>query len=263
MVLLQGTFFGHSQVLILNDNDPDPADNSSMLEVRSDDAGLLVPFVTLDYDIASEIVAPDIPGIPANGLIIFHNGANNIPKGLWYYDASIPGWFNYTDWSSGLNADLINYGEIYEEHDYGSGTSYPLTNTHFFPWRSASAGLLGPEFVFRNNVTVITETGTALADQIEVLGPYAVYSVKVTITAASITAGNEFMGMLYINNAPANNVFFKHTFQNKDYPANCTASGLIALNPNDRIDFRLSCTSASEGVKIELLNVKLEKVAEL
>ena len=264
IILLLGSALVQSQVLVSNDeDDPEPVNPSAMLEVRANDGGLLIPFVTLDYNGVGVVVAPGISATPADGLIIFHDGSNGITKGLWYYDASVPKWFIYSNWSSEFVIDINNYGELYEEHEIGGGATYPLTNTYHIPWRTASAGLLGPEFVFLNNVSVNTETGTALADQIQVTGPDAVYSINISTTVVSSTAGNEIQGMLFINDVNANNVFFRHTFQNKNFPTNCFTSGLIALNTNDKIDFRFKCTTASEGLIIEHLNIKLTKVGEL
>jgi hypothetical protein len=117
-------------------------------------------------------------------------------------------------------------------------------------------------FIFHNDITVNTETGIALADQLEVTGPNAVYSINISITIVSVTAGNEITGQLYINDTPVNHVFFRHTFQNKNFPTNCFASGLIELYSGDKLDFRFASTTASEGIKIELFNLRLTKVGE-
>lgn len=253
-----------SQVTISDSEDfSDVIANSAVMDIQLTDGGILIPSVVLDFNGSGVIYAPNLTASPADGLTIFHDGSNGITKGFWFYDAVLPGWVLYSDWASDFSIDLTNYGEMYESNDFGSGTSYPLTNTYFIPWRSASSGLLGSEFVFHNNATVNTETGTALSDQIEVTGNDAVYSVNVSVTVVSTTAGNEITGQLYVNDQPVNSVFFRHTFQNKNYPTNCFTSGLIELNMNDRIDFRFSSITALEGIKIELLNLKITKVGEL
>ena len=264
MIAVSYSFTMNSQVLFTTiPDDPDPADNSSMAEVRSLNNGLLVPFIVLDYDGSGDIEAPNIPGTPADGLIIFHNGSNGITKGLWYYDAVMPSWVIYSNWASEFAIDINSYGEMYEANALGGGNIYPLTNTFYIPWRTASSGLIGDDFTFLNNNTVNTETGTALADQMQITGVNAVYSINISTTVTSTTAGNEITGVLYINDNQALNIFFRHTFQNKNFPTNCFTSGLISLNTNDKIDFRFSCATANEGIKIEHLNMRLTKVGDL
>jgi hypothetical protein len=267
LMILFGENLAQGQVLVNTIvNDPNLQAEGSKLEVRSLKGGLLVPFVTLDFgstDQISVIEAPSIPGTPADGLIIFHDGSNGITKGLWYYDAGIPGWYIYSDPSSEYVIDLNNYGEIYEANVFGSGTIYTLSNTYFIPWSSAGSGLKGPEFIFNDDATVNTETGTALSDQLKVIGPDAVYSVNISTTIQSITSGNEITGMLYVNDLPVDRVFFRHTYQVKNFPTNFFASGLIELYKNDRLDFRFSSSTASEGIEIEHLNLRLTKIGEL
>lgn len=263
MIALSCSLAVSSQVLFSTiPDDPDPAHNSTMAEVRSLNNGLIVPFIVLDYDGSGEVEAPNIPGTPADGLIIFHEGANGITKGLWYYDAVLPGWIIYSNWSSDFAIDINSYGELYEANVLGGGSEYPLANNYFVPWRTASPGLMGADFTFLDDNLVNTETGTAEADQVQVTGTNAVYSINISTTVTSITSGNEITGILYINDNQAANIFFRHTFQNKNFPTNCFTSGLIALNTNDKIDFRFSCTTASEGIKVEHLNMRLTKVAD-
>src|SRR5210317_40180 len=100
----------------------DPLNASAMLEVHSDNSGLLIPTIELNWD-EGEKVAPGLAGAPADGLIIFHDGRNNIDKGLWYYDAEISKWVIYTDFNSEQSEQDINdFAELYESNELGEGT---------------------------------------------------------------------------------------------------------------------------------------------
>jgi hypothetical protein len=240
--------------------DPPEIQNSG-LQITSSDGGLLIPFISLDYD-EGKIAAQTIPS-PADGLIIFHDGSHDITKGLWFYDATIPGWYLYSSIQSEFENDLSNYGEMYEANALAGGSLYDISNTGFTPWNTAQSGLMGPEFNFLDNATVNTETGTALADQVMVTGANAVYSVNVATTIVSKTSGNQITGQLFINDTPVDKIFFRFTFQTKNRPSNCFASGLIDINTNDKLDFRFNCSTAAEQIMIEQFNIRITKVGEL
>ena len=262
ITILLGSFSSDAQILFTNiDNDPDAPHESAALEVRAIDGGLLVPFVTLNYD-EGEIAAMSIPGTPADGLIIFHDGSNSISKGLWYYDAELPGWYIYSNYQSEFTLELDNYAELYESNTLTNGSPYDLSNTHYAPWFTALSGLMGPEFYFIDDALVNTESGTALADQLQTIGVHAIYSINISTTVTSGTADNTITGKLYINDVPVAHIFFRHTFQNKNYPTNCFTCGLIELHTDDKLDFRFTCVTAEEKIRVEHLNLRLTKVGE-
>ena len=74
-------FIGSAQALLSTDDSMNDVEASAMLQVYSTDRGLLVPTVMLTEN-EGKIVAPTISNNPADGLIIFHDGRNNIGKGL-------------------------------------------------------------------------------------------------------------------------------------------------------------------------------------
>jgi hypothetical protein len=257
--ILQSSY-GQVVINTTGSESPAPPINSG-LQIISNDRGLLIPFISLDYD-EGEIAAQTIPS-PADGLMIFHDGSHGISKGLWFYDASIPGWYLYSSILSDSENDLSNYGEVYEANVLAGGSLYDLTNTEFTPWNTAQSGLMGSEFNFLDNATVNTETGTAIADQVMVTGSNSVYSINVATTIESKSSGNQISGQLYINDVPVDKVFFRYTFQAKNRPTNCFTSGLIEINTNDKVDFRFKSATASEQIMIEQFNIRLTKVGEL
>jgi hypothetical protein len=251
----------NAQVVINTNLTGSPVMQIDGLQIYSNDRGLMIPYISLDYD-EGEIAALTIPS-PADGLMIFHDGSHGITKGLWFYDASIPGWYLYSSIQTDSENDLSNYGEVYEANGLAGGSLYDVTNTEFTPWNTAQEGLMGSEFNLMDDVTVTTETGTAIADQIMVTGADAVYSINVAATLVSKTSGNQISGQLYINDSPVDKIFFRYTFQAKNRPTNCFTSGLIEINTNDKVDFRFNCSTAAEQIMIEQFNIRLTKVGEL
>lgn len=88
ILLLTGlTSFGQS--VGINTTTPHP---SSLLELNAIDKGLLAPRMTN--------AQRNLIGAPANGLIIFQTDAVGTEvAGLYYYDASLPGWVRFSDQS--------------------------------------------------------------------------------------------------------------------------------------------------------------------
>lgn len=246
------------------DGVPQEPDASAALEIYSDNAGLLVPFVALNYNDLGNIEAPGIPVTPADGLIIFHDGSNNIDKGLWYYDATLPGWVIYSDFSSTMaETGLDDFGEMYEANELGSGTPYDLDSSFFNPWESAAEGLTGSAFNFLDHQLVNTETGTAYADQFMISGLDAVYSVVISATLAATAPSTTVTGALFLNDVMVDHIFFRHTFQLKDKPTSLSTIGNIEIHDGDRLDFRFTSDVKNKGVEIENLNVRFTKMGEL
>jgi hypothetical protein len=252
----------NAQILFSNNDATEDPHASAILEIRADDAGLILPNVTLS-EVDGVITATGIAATPADGLIIFHDGSNQITKGIWYYDADLPGWYMYSDYSSDLLLEVENFGEMFEATSLGNGTLYNLDNAHFTPWSSATVSLEGLYFSFLPDETVTTETGSALADQIQVNGGNAIYTINISTTFLSTTSYNDVTGKLYVNDTPVEHIFFRHSFQTKDAHVNCYTSGNVELHDGDRLDFRFQTTTASEGIKIEHLNFRLVKIGEL
>ena len=252
----------NAQILFSNNETVEEPHASATLEIRADDAGLILPYVTLS-DLGGVITAAGISTTPADGLIIFHDGSNQIAKGIWYYDADLPGWYIYSDLNSDLLFKVENFGEMYEATSFGNGTQYNLDNLHFTPWSSATVNLEGMYFSFLDNVTVSTETGTAFADQFQVSSDDAIYTINISTTFLSTTSFNDVTGKLYVNDTPVEHIFFRYTFQNKDTHVNCYTSGNVELHDGDKLDFRFQTTTADEGIKIEHLNFRLAKIGEL
>lgn len=235
------------------------------LDIRSTTSGLLIPYVALEYNDQSIIYAPGIAVTPADGLIIYNNASSTgVDKGLWYYDATLPGWILYSDFSSTLSErELDDFGEMYESTTMGAGTEYLLSPDYFIPWNSATEGLTGTAFIFKNDEPVTTETGTADADQFWIDSEDAVYSVVVSATIAASAPSTTVTGALYINNVKVDHVFFRHTFQLKDKPTSVNTSGNIEVITGDKIDFRFTSDVKNKGLKIENMNLRFTKMGEL
>lgn len=243
---------------------------SAALELRADDGGLLIPTIELSL-VSNVVTATNIPS-PADGLLIFHNGKlsngdpSGLPKGLWYYDesevAGIGTWLIYSRIGSIYSSSIDNFGEMYEANSLGSGTFLALSNTQSIPWASATVGLLGPGFEFINDASVLTETGSATADQLYITTGQAYYTIDISTTLITQTSGNNVTGQLFINDQPEVSVFFRHAFQTSDEYVNCATSGIIVLDTDDKVDFRFTSTTTGEGIYIEHLNMKLTKIGD-
>lgn len=254
----------NAQVLLsTSDNGPTEGDPSAALEIYSDNSGLLIPYIVLNFDDGGAIEAPTIPA-PADGLIIFHQGSNNITKGLWYYDADIPAWVIYSDFSSTLaNQDLDNFGEMSESNEIGNGTLYDLSPDFYTPWHTAQVGLIGSAFQFLDDQLVNTEMGTDTADQFLITGEEAVYSVIISATLAASAPSTTVTGTLYKNDVRIDHIFFRHTFQLKDKPTSLNTSGNIEIIDGDKIDFRFYSDVKNKGIQVENLNIRFTKMGDL
>lgn len=247
--------------------EPGEPHTSAALEIRSETGGLLIPTIVMEKT-NGEALAPSIID-PADGLLIFHNGyasdgvtPSGLPKGLWYFDATqgVNGkWLIYSRIGSIFSSSLMNFGEMYEVNDMGSGTMLTINNQFSVPWASASPGFLGPGFSIDSNASVQTEIGTtAIADQLTTSTEIAYYTVDVSTTLTSGTSGNIVSGQLFVNDNPMPAIFFRHAFQSNGEYVNCSTSGLIVLEPFDKVDFRFKTSSGSwEEIYIEHLNLKL------
>ena len=237
-----------------------------MLQVYSTDRGLLVPTVMLTEN-EGKIVAPTISNNPADGLIIFHDGRNNIGKGLYYYDAILQQWKRYSDFTqTQANLSLDNFAEIFEARSLGNGTPYALLQDYYIPWNSGEEGLnIGTSFVFVNDTAISVSQGVSMeADlfRMEGIGE-TIFSVVISATLTSTTPLNTITGRLFLNGTEVDNIFFRHTFQLKDNPTNLRTSGNIVLTNKDLIDFRFISDEKNKGVEVENLNIRFEKLGEL
>jgi len=258
-----------AQVLIAPvDGEPHP---SAILEVRSENGGLLIPNIELTKS-GNDAIATNIP-TPADGLLIFHDGllsdgsSSGLPKGLWYFDATTgPSgkWMIYSRIGSIYSASIANFGEMYEINALNNGTQLNLTNTYSIPWSNATAGLLGPGFIFNDDVTVTTEeTGTtATADQLTISTTKGYYTIDASTTMTAVTSANTVTGQLFVNDVAEPAIFFRHAFQTSGEYANCAASGIVVLDFGDRVDFRFLSDGINEPIKIEHLNLKLTKIGD-
>jgi len=247
------------------DTPVDSVIESAMFALVSDDAGLKIPTIELVYD-EGEVVAPSIPGTPADGLVIYHDGRNNITGGMWYYDAEISKWIIYTNFNTEeAEQDIDDFGELFESNDLGSGTAYDIEETHHKPWSSATTGLKGSGFTFLDSEPVTTELGVDAdtADQYQITGPDAIYSVVISATIAASASSTTVTGAVFVNDVKVDHLFFRHTFQNKDKPTSLNTSGNLEIHTNDKIDIRFISSTKNKGIEIENLNIRLAKITEL
>jgi len=245
------------------DTPVDSVIESAMLAMVSDDAGLKIPTIELVYD-EGEVTAPSIPGIPADGLIIYHDGRNNITRGMWYFDAEILKWIIYTDFNvEEAERDIDDFGVLFESNDLGNGTSYDLEDTFHKPWSSAKTGLKGTAFTFLDSAPVMTELGADTADRYQITGPDAIYSVVISATIAASAPATTVTGSVFVNNVEVDNLFFRHTFQTKDAPTSLNTSGNLEVHTNDTIDIRFISSARNKGIEVENLNLRLAKITEL
>jgi len=259
-------FESQSVAQMLISAEPGNPHPSAALEIRSESGGLLIPTIVMEKT-NGEALAPSIID-PADGLLIFHNGYANdgvtpsgLPKGLWYFDASSGTdgkWLIYSRIGSIFSSSLMNFGEMYEINDMGSGTMLTINNQFSVPWASATEGFLGPGFSMQNDQAVQSEIGTTvIADQLTTSTDSAYFTVDVSTTLTTGTSGNIVSGQLFVNDSAQPAIFFRHAFQASGEYVNCSTSGLIILGPFDKVDFRFKTSSALEEIYIEHLNLKL------
>ncbi len=85
----------------------EPADPSAMLDIISSSKGLLIPRVVLTTDLNS----PDPISNPANGLMIFNQGANQ-ENGIYYWDSTQSKWVKIDTKEAELPDQTGNSGKV-------------------------------------------------------------------------------------------------------------------------------------------------------
>jgi len=114
-------------------NDPTPPDESAMLDVISNDKGVLIPSIALLADLTDKSM---ISGQnPADGLLVYCEGTSGAPKGFYYWDAEADTWVavgnsggtgGSTEWTDLGNGDIYNT----DQKNVGIGVLDPQYKLH-------------------------------------------------------------------------------------------------------------------------------------
>lgn len=259
----------NAQALITNGTGTDP-DGSAVLELRSDNLGFMPPHVQLTLDGDGYAIAPTISD-PANGLVIYFVGSDDIPGGLWYFDGNeFNRWVIYTQPGSAFSNSVDNYAEIFEDELDGTPTSYTLSNSGWTGWASATEGRVSETF-FDAYTDAIPDGPGSDGDYLLILAdaPDAVYSVTASMIIESESSGIPFIAQIYIIRAGTTDAvgvdgaFVKHYFQTGDEYATLSASALVDLFEGDKVGIRMKTDNANETAATVGVNLRLAKIANL
>ena len=264
----------NAQALITNQDPPVPAgpEQSAVLELRSDNLGFMIPHIQLTLDGDGYAIAPTISD-PADGLVIYFEGSDDVPGGLWYFDGNeFNRWVIYTQPGSAFSNSVDNYAEIYEDQLESTvgPTSYTLSNSDWTGWASATEGRVSEAFFMAYTAAVPDGPGSA-GDYLEILedAPDAVYSVTASMIVESVSSGIPFIAQIYIIRAGTttavgvDGAFVKHYFQTGDEYATLSASALVDLFEGDKVGIRMKTDNANETAATVGVNLRLAKIADI
>jgi len=115
-----------SQGVVISESTTDIPDASAILDVKSENKGILIPRVTL------QSATFPIEGLKAEGLLVYNDNATFFPKGFYYWTGS--SWNQFVSKGdmqvvltgdllsvNGINTDLSKYIDDTEITDLGSG----------------------------------------------------------------------------------------------------------------------------------------------
>jgi hypothetical protein len=174
-LLLCSVLTAYGQGVGINENGADP-DNSAMLDIRSNNRGLLIPRLTK----AAKLAIPS----PANGLLVYQL---NDTVGFWYYDQNMwkPVFQNVTAGRGLIGGKIEAYGTIHLEPtgvntgQYGYTDSIPQFTINEFG-----------QLVFARNIPLVEQDGVIGNEITDTSGSYGLLQRNGSGTSADpLTVG--------------------------------------------------------------------------
>ncbi len=228
-------------------------DASAMLDIQSDNKGLLIPrMVITDPD--SDLI-PVVS--PTTGLLIYNTGSLQVSEG--FYSWSGASWIEMISSTSNLTIEQISpayeSAELYECNGFSTPTSISLPSALLpYGWVNSTEGA-----VFGSMVTDITDPA---ADKI-IIGESGLYQIIISASFGG-SNNNQVMGAIYHTPeggiASITRIKFISRIQNSPDIVSATTHGVLELNEGDAIDLRFSSNTNGENVDIYILNLSAIKV---
>ena len=230
---------GTSQVSI-NTTGATP-DSSAMLDITSEEAGMLIPRMVEAQRLAISS--------PATGLLLYQT---NGLEGFYYWDGVRWLFLTASD-GQGWSQTWQIYGEMFEN---SISTYIPLdVNNVFYPWTSASQG----DF---SGTGYVTFEDNSQGDRINIgASGGGIYLINVSVSCYG--ANNMFLtGAVFLNNVISDDLKFASTISGNDLTS-ASMSGIITLSPGDYVHFAFSSQANAHFVNLYYMNVSLSRISML
>lgn len=238
----------NAQNATVTDDNSYTGEESAVLDVKSDDKGVLVPRVTLnDASTADPVTSP------ATGLLIFNDdGTEDI--GFWYWSGTEWKKIVATD-ANGISKPNLITAEMYEE-DPSTHTTISLSNTtDYYGWVSATNGFTtgDPYISFTNNTT---------ADRLTIGSEGAgKYRVNVSVSFGG-AASSLVTGAIHKNDVLQDNLVFLRYINSNGDVGSATVNGTIDVAAGDYLDLRFNADQTNKDLKIYIVNIEISRLTE-
>lgn len=219
--------------------DGSPPHSSAILDINSEDKGLLIPRVSLSGpNNAAPITDPVV------GLIVFNTGPV-LPQGIYYWRGT--GWTEFiTDEEPFTGAA---YAEIYEVNE--SGTDLTLSTNSFTPWNSAWQG------AYDGDLVIDTINGISSRIQVNSSGNY-----QIDVSCSFNGDNNHIVnGSVFLNDVKFPRVSFFQVLNSND-ATTASASGIVTLQEGDYIDLRFKSSKNNKDISLQVANLRLTKIGD-
>ncbi len=231
------------------------ATSSAMLEISSNDKGILIPKMVIS-DVSSSTSPIDSP---ADGLLIYNTGSVDASEGFYYWSGAR--WNQMTNDLSVLTtaqtSQLYETAELFENNGFSTPTFLDMPSTaNFYGWVSASQGE-----IFGNTST---STSDATADKI-IIGEDGLYELELSMSFGG-SQNVQVRGVVFKTpnggSAAATKVQLMRKIGSTGDLGSASAHGLLRLNSGDALDIRFNATSNGEDLDIYSVNFIVNKVGE-
>lgn len=254
LALLCAPLFSFSQLAI--NTTGSEATASAMLEVQSNDKGILIPKMVI-----SSITDNTSPvNLPADGLLIFNTGGSGVAAGFYYWSNSRWNLMtnDLTSITSTQTSELYETGELYENKIFTTGSTITMDyTTESYGWKTADEGeTFGETTLNASHPT---------ASQI-IVGEDGLYELETSVSFGGST-NNQVRGTVWrtpsgSGTAAESRVQFVRKLASSGDLGSASAHGLLRLDAGDALDIRFNSTSNGEVITIYSLNFIVNKVAD-
>ena len=222
----------------IND-DGAPPHSSAILDINSEDKGLLIPRVQLSGAQTADPIAD-----PQTGLIVFNTGPN-LPQGIYFWRGN-----SWTEFITGAEPFTgAAYAEIYEVSD--PGTTISLDNSSYTPWNSAWQGLHDGDLV----IDTINSTSSRIT-----VNSSGNYQIDISCSFAGDN-NHTVNGSLFTNDDKCSRISFYQNLSSND-AVSASASGILSLQEGDFVDLRFKSSKNNKDISLQVVNLRITKIGD-
>lgn len=253
---------GNTYAQVAINDDGSAADASSMLDIQSNDKGIMIPRVTLSsLDNFSPIEGSSAT---ATGLLVYNLGSEDMDEGFYYWSSNK--WNHITNSESNVSINqmsgLYEAAELYENNDYENPTTVVLISSDsFYGWVTANEG----ESFGNISTNTLPSNSATGADQITI-GQDGLYEIDIS---ASFGGSNNVRVTSSVWHTPAltgvaveTRVRFLVKLKENGDLEGSSAHGMIRLETDDILDLRFNSVSNGESLNLYNISFIVNKVAD-